>query len=671
MSECNRTTPELVWLLAALITPLAVNPWGCVPFEAVKTAGLQALVGLLGVAALAQLVYNRRNRWAAGQPARVLVWPALALGLALSAATLWSVDPRLSLWGSFERRQGLITLGAYLLLFYLVARDLHTPRQVARLLTVLSWASAPVVLYGLCQAAGWDAFAWHSDAASSVLATLGRANFLGSYLVLVIPLTLMQLLFRWPVRRIHSLAYGLLLAGQLACLVLTQARGAWLGAGIALAAFTWLWLLTAPGRRRIWTGLGLTLAGLGLVALLIWPAGPLSRLAVLPGFERLANLAAFDSGSQAARLNIWQTSLPLVFRRPWLGYGPETMWQVFAPAFPPQLVYYQGRHVLVDRAHNVWLDLALSAGLPGVLAFGALIGAFTWLLWRRLHSSAAAWQRLVWIGLGAAVFGHMADLQVGFDLTASATVFWLCLAMAAALGGPDRLDTLPLAAARDVRHLPAAAPHAGEGRRWLPWLPPVLAGLALIGTICVRPLWADVACWLATQPDRPLSDRLAAAQQAVRLWPVEPEYRLRLAFLALAAGQPVVAWAQADAATALSRRDPRLWAAQGDLYALWGEREAASYARAEAAYRQALTLAPDIATYHLALGLVLARQGRLEEATAELERAVDLDATDSLAYTRLAELYQASGRPERAAWAYDQAEYWFKRTGGSEMPMRR
>jgi hypothetical protein len=45
---------------------------------------------------------------------------------------------------------------------------------------------------------------------------------------------------------------------------------------------------------------------------------------------------------------------------------------VFACVYPPQLVHCQGRHLAVDRAHNLGLALAMSAGAAGLIAFLAL-----------------------------------------------------------------------------------------------------------------------------------------------------------------------------------------------------------------------------------------------------------------------------------------------------------
>jgi Flp pilus assembly protein TadD len=187
---------------------------------------------------------------------------------------------------------------------------------------------------------------------------------------------------------------------------------------------------------------------------------------------------------------------------------------------------------------------------------------------------------------------------------------------------------------------------------------PTVAVLALVGLICLRPLAADAAYWKSQQDADPLQQRVSAGRQAVELWPLEPQYRLGLAWVLVRGGEFAAAEAQLAVADGLSPDDPKVWAAWGELYALWGELEPLRYAQAETAYRQALALAPNVATYHTALGLVLAHQGLLEEGAAELERAVDLDATDGISYGHLADLYQALGRDTEAVWARRQAERW-------------
>lgn len=638
---CARAV-EAGWLAAALAVPLAFNPLGGSGFELPKAALLRALVLLMGLAALVQFIeaWGERGRSVLRWPDTPLVWPALTFGLVLALATALSVNPRLGLWGSYERQQGLLTLAAYLALFLLTATRLRTRAQAERLWAVLVWGSAPVVAYGLVQAVGLDPLDWQTDAASSVLSTVGRANFLGSYLVLVVPLTLGRALGagrRWP--------YGPLLAAQLLTLACTQARGAWVGVGTALVLFGLAWALATHERRLALAVLAVGMLAVGVVGALNWGDSPLASVAELPGLDRLGALAATDAGSTAARLTTWRAALPLIMARPLLGYGPETMRPVFASVFPPQLVYYQGRHVTVDRAHNLWLDLGMSAGLVGLIAFGALLVGFGRLAWRGLRSGSDGWSQIAWVAVVAAIGGHLADLQFGFDLTASATVFWLTLGLSAALGR----GTAPLAEKKTAPPRMTAL---------LLYVAPMVAVLALVGMLCLRPLVADVAYWRSQQNTPLLEERLSAGRWAVELWPLEPQYRLGLAWVLVQATEFAAADAQLAIADKLSPSDPEVWATRGELYMLWGEVEPLRHGQAEGAYRQALELAPNVATYHAALGLVLARRGRLEEGAAELERAVALDATDGMAYGHLAELYGALGQETEAAWARREAARW-------------
>ncbi len=643
---------EALWLAAAVMVPLAFNPWGANAFELPKALLLRALALLMGLVALIRFIegWGSTSRTPAQRSAMWLLWPALAFGLAQTAATALSVNPRASLWGSYERQQGLLTLGAYLALFLFTAASLRSRAQAERLWIALVWGSAPVVVYGLLQALGLDPLGWRTDATSPVLSTIGRANFFGSYLVLVIPLTMGRLLSirrRWRiVGQDAILPYVLLLIGQLICLALTQARGAWIGLGVGMLIFTLAWAVAAHNKRLATIALIAALLAAGFVALINIPNGPLDTLARFPGLDRLAALSRTNEGSAAARLTIWRATLPLVAARPWLGYGPETMRVVFARVFPPQLVYYQGRHVTADRAHNLWLDLWMSTGLAGLAAFVAFLVGFGWLAWRGQRRASDQWDKARWAALIGAVTGHLADLQFGFDLTASATIFWLVLAMATTLP----LPTFSIGEEKERG--------AQERLGWLPYVLPTLVTLALIGLVCLRPLLADCAYWNSQQGTRSPQARQAEAERAVSLWPLEPEYHAGLAEVYMQGANPVAAEKHLAAADRLSPNDPQVWVAWGNLYAYWGDMEPRRYVQAEAAYRRALELAPNVATYHTALGLVLARQGRLQDGLAELERAVALDATDGTAYRHLADLYQVLGRKVESAGARKEAQRW-------------
>ncbi len=629
--------PEAGWLVAAVLLPLAVNPWGVNAFDLPKAALLRVIVLLMAVGLLApgaggeRLAADGRDPGSRGW--RAAVWAGLALWAVFVLATLTSVNPLVSLWGSYQRQLGLLTLTALAALFVITAARLRTRAQADRLWAALAWGSLPVVAYGLLQAAGLDPLNWRSDAASPLTSTLGRSNFTGSYLVLVLPLTLSRFFAarRWP--------YLLLATGQAVCLLLTQSRGAYVGATVAGMALLLAWQVRA-GRGRL---MAIAMAGVAVaIAIVILLA--LARTDSAPG-SVLTGLMGAPTGSTAARLTIWQATASLVAARPLLGYGPDAMDQVFAAVFPPQLVYYQGRLAAVDRAHNLWLDTAMAAGLAGLAALAAFLATVALPAWRRWRTAAEGHEWWLLAGLAAAGAGHLAELQVSFEVIGTAVVLSLLLALAVAAGRGLLED--------------AAPPAARLGGRRALWLAaPLAAALMVAWVTSARPVLADVASATSQRDSAVTAARLAAGQQAVSLWPVEPEYHVRLAWIYAEMGAFAEAERELDAAQRLLPSHPRVAAAFGDLYVRWSRGEPGHLSQAEAAYRRAVALAPNVAGYHGALAWSLDGQGRTTEAVAEATRAVDLDSTDADAYRLLGQLYSELGQQDRAAWALREAERW-------------
>ncbi|MBF4695107.1 O-antigen ligase family protein [Fusibacter ferrireducens] len=73
---------------------------------------------------------------------------------------------------------------------------------------------------------------------------------------------------------------------------------------------------------------------------------------------------------------IWSRTLPKIMKRPILGYGPET----FPLAFPQndyvgKYIAYGTTNMLVDKPHNLYLQIAVSTGLLSLIVFIIMVGA--------------------------------------------------------------------------------------------------------------------------------------------------------------------------------------------------------------------------------------------------------------------------------------------------------
>ncbi len=635
---------EMGWLLVALLVPLGLNLWAQQPFELSKAAVLRTLAWLMTGVWLADCLIRRRSPWRELK-CNPLLFPALALAGVQVLATVFAADRGLSLWGSYERAQGTFTLLSYVLLFLVVSARLQTLDQARRLLTAMMITGVPLVALGLTQALGWDPVGLVSDARSPLYTTLGRSNFTGAYLALLLPLTVA--LTGTAAQCWQRLAGNGLLLVELVIIGLTLARGAWLAAIVALGMLALLWFWPRLPRNWRWGTLITGLMGLvGGLSVTLW----LGR----------------QAGSEAARLTIWQATLELIAQRPLLGHGPDALGLVFPRVYPPQLVYYQGRGLTVDRAHNLFLDWTVTTGLLGLLAGLTLVAAFFRAGWRATQAATDPQRRLLLIACLAAVAGNLAGNLVSFDVTATATVTWLLLALHASLvEGNGWVSS-------EVEVPPAAEQSPAPGRaRWLRWLAAglVLAGMGwIVIQFNVRPLAADVAAQTAARQAESgnWTGAIESLEQAVRLWPVEPAHHRALswAYLQLALNQGPLSWLEQAEAELLAARelrpgDYRVWAALGELYGLWGNRwEPAKLPLTHHAYHRATTLAPNYAILYTAWGSVDLEGKRFTVAAERFRQAVNLDATDGYAYTHLGDAELALGQVEAARAAYAQAVHW-------------
>src|SRR5205085_1114508 len=80
-----------------------------------------------------------------------LVKPIALLVLAFVIATAASVAPYFSIWGSYQRLQGTVSLLAYVAIGLAVAANLRTRAQLDRLFTTAVLTSLPVSAYGVLQ----------------------------------------------------------------------------------------------------------------------------------------------------------------------------------------------------------------------------------------------------------------------------------------------------------------------------------------------------------------------------------------------------------------------------------------------------------------------------------------------------------------------------------------
>lgn len=414
---CDRLL-EASWLIAAVATPLFLSSYAPRAFDAPKTVLIRGLALLMLLAWLVKKADAEMGRRVAASPRLPISAPppvllAVLLGTVYCAATITSIAPRLSLWGSYQRLQGTYTTLSYIVIFLLTAYHLRRSEQVQRLVTAILLSSLPVCFFGLAQQFNLDPISWTGEERVGIFSTLGHPLYLAGYLIMVIPLTLEHLaqIVKNPVtdsftraRLIPAIALTLLLGLQLTTFILTQSRGPTLGLAAGFLVMFLAWAYTHGRRNLAFLTLGIGLEVFLLVILLNLPNTPFpgaqKTIERLPYLGRISRILETQGGSGGFRLVLWDSTVQLMASDPArlaLGYGPETYAITILPYYPQNLVSPSSER-LPDRAHNETFDILTTTGLLGLLAHLLLIGGVFYYGVHRLGIASTRHQRMALSG---------------------------------------------------------------------------------------------------------------------------------------------------------------------------------------------------------------------------------------------------------------------------------
>lgn len=311
-------------------------------------------VGLLGLAAVCLL--RGRRRWPAvlWPLAAVPVWGLCQLGFG------WTEDR----WMTSEM---VLCWTGHLAAAFVAAQAEVDRRWFRRLLAGFGVALA-LESMAQCWTAGGRVFWWFdSGYADRVFGPFVYHNKFAQFLELVLPVVLLEGF------EDRSRA-GLWMAGAAVVfggIVASSSRSGLLMGVVELAL-----VLAAGyaaglvrGRMAMWSGASLVVLAMAGGLLAGW-SGVLERVTGLDPRQDL-------------RLPVWRSTIEMVLRRPWTGFGLGSF-AVIYPAFADMDV-----GLAVNTAHQDWLQWAAEGGLPMLAAMLGFAGLVAPRLWRSLWGVGA------------------------------------------------------------------------------------------------------------------------------------------------------------------------------------------------------------------------------------------------------------------------------------------
>lgn len=443
------------------------------PLLAPKTLALRALI-LVALALFAYLSFSGRPFfWS-----RLRLWQAWLPAALLAVAylsSLFGVDFYHSFWSTFERGDGLLTLTACVLYFYLIVLSADGS-WLTRLLKLVGWVGSLAALYLVLQ---WTATALGVDVplipehSGRVGGTLGNAAFFSAYVAMAFFATL------FSAREYEGTWRRLLYVGvvlEVIAILLAATRGtlvALLLVGFAYVAYL-AWRGDGKTRRFARIGIGTTLI---LIGLFIVFREPLSQAPFTP-VARLASISITDA-TVASRLFVWENTFTEASRNPVFGVGAEHIDIYFDRFYDPTKISEEW----FDRSHNVYLDYVGQFGIFGLALYLALILLLFGLGWRSFKSGDRT---------GPFIMGVVAVYALqNFFVFDTGVTLWLFLA----LTGAALVSTLAAPKGR------VGASHARAGLAPRP-LVGAIAGVAIlvfIVPVAITPWRANLLAFEAYQ----------------------------------------------------------------------------------------------------------------------------------------------------------------------------
>jgi putative inorganic carbon (HCO3(-)) transporter len=399
---------------AVFILPLVFDVFSFLDsvFNYPKVVVLYLFVSGLFIATLIKVLYLKKIEINKSVFKKIL-WPSIYI-LVLIITTLFAFDVNKAFWGSYTRQFGLLThLFLYLWFVLLLFNLSFKPNliKIKELYKAIALSALLVSIYATLQYFGIDFVYWREAAISTkrAFSTLGQPNYLGLFLVMVIPIVF----YLFKIERNKYLRYFWLLSAVFSVLAwfFTGSRSACLGLIFTAFIFIVYFLVKKKSLIKSKTIILSTLA-LVLVFTALFSGSYLK--------ERLSSSLDLKQGSVAVRLLYWEAAYDKIIESPIIGYGLEQQKVVLRDAYSKEWAVHEKLNTYSDRTHNIVLDYLLIGGV--ILLFAYFMTLRSWIMTSFKALRKGNYQVSILI---LSLISYLIALLFSFEIIVTSFYFWL------------------------------------------------------------------------------------------------------------------------------------------------------------------------------------------------------------------------------------------------------
>ncbi|MBO1224701.1 MAG: O-antigen ligase family protein [Candidatus Scalindua sediminis] len=363
--------------------------------------------------------------------AQPLNLPIIAFLFVSALATFFSINPYISLVGTYKRYDGLISTLVYVFLFYAIVNFIQR-RRLNLLLNVIILTACIASVYGILQHFGLDLYQWSTSFGYGirVSATFGHPVFFSAFLIMVIPLVLIKIF--WGRGSFKAYLYVGILALLLITFYYTKTRASFLG---LIASNLFFFFLI--GRKTLLANKAKTIVTLTVLVGISLFYNMNDKTSVTGRFiqdikpiisEGDAGFAPQLKGTPRMRVFQYITGLDIIHDYPILGIGPDTLGLIY-PQYLAKVYKEKEEHggfQNQNRIHNDFLDVTVSRGLLGLGVYLWFIFAYSRMVWKG-YKKAKGLDKILIIGICSSCLSYFIQNQFSFGHIPIITLFWFLI----------------------------------------------------------------------------------------------------------------------------------------------------------------------------------------------------------------------------------------------------
>jgi len=313
------------------------------------------------------------------------------------------------------RYEGLTTVLMYIFMFLLASRNFEFNKKYYNIFII---TIIILSVYAVFQYLGFDPIykKWiRIEFIGRGHSTFGNPNFLGTYLTLVLPIAVFS--FVKSGKWIYLLAAGLVYLS----LLTSFTRSGWLGSFTGLAILVIFFLKYEYNKKHL-AIIIISFLIITVITEIQTEGRVISRLfSISKDAGKVLTQAEGYEDAGANRIFIWKRVIPMIKERPLLGFGLETLGVVFSERHMDEVVAEYGRLIIFDKAHNEYLHMAYSTGIPSLLIYLVLVGSILKRAFSRVKGNH------MMIPLIASIIGYLVQAFFNLSVVTVAYIYWIFL----------------------------------------------------------------------------------------------------------------------------------------------------------------------------------------------------------------------------------------------------